>query len=40
MRRVTMGHQHRDAYEEFGRRYRAELEGPEQQDGAVLSPCV
>ncbi|MEV8312605.1 DUF488 family protein [Streptomyces sp. NPDC059900] len=26
-------HRHRDEYEEFGRRYRAELEGPEQQDG-------
>ncbi|MFG2646809.1 DUF488 domain-containing protein [Streptomyces sp. NPDC048436] len=26
-------HQHRDQAEEFGRRYRAELAGPEQQDG-------
>ncbi|MFI8874676.1 DUF488 domain-containing protein [Streptomyces sp. NPDC055243] len=28
----TWFHQHRDQYEEFGRRYRAELAGPEQQD--------
>ncbi|MEV8015468.1 DUF488 family protein [Streptomyces sp. NPDC086554] len=31
----TWFHQHWDAYEEFTRRYRAELEGPEQQD-AIL----
>ncbi|MFG2497202.1 DUF488 domain-containing protein [Streptomyces sp. NPDC048441] len=28
----TWFHQHRDQYEEFGNRYRAELAGPEQQD--------
>ncbi|MGW0902289.1 DUF488 domain-containing protein [Streptomyces sp. NPDC002853] len=28
----TWFHQQRDQYEEFGRRYRAELTGPEQQD--------
>lgn len=28
----TWFHEHRDQYEEFGRRYRAELAGPEQQD--------
>lgn len=31
----TWFHQHKDEYEEFARRYRAELEGPEQQD-AIL----
>ncbi|WP_371529349.1 DUF488 family protein [Streptomyces sp. NBC_01283] len=28
----TWFHQHRDQHEEFDRRYRAELAGPEQQD--------
>ncbi|GAA3103883.1 DUF488 domain-containing protein [Streptomyces rectiviolaceus] len=34
----TWFHQHRDEYEEFGRRYRAELAGQEQQD-AVHHLC-
>lgn len=34
----TWFHRHRDQYEEFGRRYRAELTGPEQQD-AVQHLC-